>query len=79
MPLNIITKLKTKNIFNSNFSKALSGMWIAENLIQYKHKLEINHEKKSNGNGPKVVDSSASSSYWQVIKIPSPRPFSDLI
>ena len=34
--------------------------------------------KKSNGNGPKVFDSLASSSYWQVIKIPSPRPFSDL-
>ena len=34
--------------------------------------------KKYNGNGPKVLDSLAPSSYWHVIKIPSPRPFSDL-
>ena len=43
-----------------------------------KHELEIYYAKKSNGNGPKVSDSFASSSYWHVIKIPSPRPFSDL-
>ena len=38
----------------------------------------MDYVKKSNGSGPKVLDSLAFSSYWHVIKIPSPRPFSDL-
>ena len=39
---------------------------------------KIYYVKKSNGKGPNVFESLNSWSYWHVIKMPSPRPFSDL-
>ena len=57
MPLNIITKLKTKNIFNSRCEKDYLVKAIIKLNPKQKHKLEINYVKKSNGNGPKVLDS----------------------
>ena len=63
MPLNIITKLKTNIFLTLSFAKDYLGKTIIElNPVKH-HKLEINYEKKFKGNGPKVLDSSASSSY----------------
>ena len=78
MPVNILTKLESKKVFNSEvWIYYLLKTFIKLNSL-LRHNWGINYEKKSNGNGPKVFDSESFSSYWHVIKIPSPRPLSDL-
>jgi len=63
MPLNIITKLKTKKFFILNTEDYYLRKNYYKIKLFIKHKLEINYLKKSNGNGPKVFDSEAFSSY----------------
>ena len=57
MPINIITKLKNKKISTSGSEKHYFWEICHENKFLSKHNLEINYLKKSNGNGPKVLDS----------------------
>ena len=50
-------------MFKSKFSKKSSDKKLSFKKIFDKNKLGINYVKKSNGNGPKVLDFLASSSY----------------